>query len=78
MLLGTVNGKEYEEHDKCKPEDFVNQTSTDCKDLQMDTACMFYKYGPTNETLVMQVPYNWFLFKNLIIRLKNFVISNSL
>jgi len=61
-----VNGKDFEEHDKCKPEEFVNATSTDCPDLRMDTACMFYKYGPTNETLVMQV-YNlfgllWMLF----------------
>ena len=45
---GTANGTTYKDYDECEPEKFPIEA---CPNV----ACMFYKYGPTNEALYMQV-----------------------
>ena len=51
---GTVNETTYKDYDECDPEKFPIDA---CPKVE----CMFYKYGPSNEALYMQVHNHGFI-----------------
>ena len=70
---GTANGTTYKDYDECDPEKFPIEA---CPNV----ACMFYKYGPTNEALYMQVDDYLFiaLLKYVLIITAHYQCSNIL
>merc|ERR1711862_467112 len=63
----TINGKEYEENDKCDPKDFETADPDDgCPNLNVTSACIFYARNQPSSAIYMQI-YNlfgllWMLF----------------